>query len=71
LAAFDHGDRIAVTTPGYPAYRNLMLAMGLTPLQMPARAAEGWMPSLEAFEASGEPLPDGMLIAARPTRPVS
>ena len=40
LAAFDHGDRIAVTTPGYPAYRNLMLAMGLTPVQMPARAAE-------------------------------
>ena len=69
LAAFDHGDRIAVTTPGYPAYRNLMLAMGLTPVQMPARAAEGWVPSLEALEASGEPLPDGMLIAspANPT----
>jgi len=68
LAAFDRGDRIALTTPGYPAYRNLMLAMGLEPVLMPARAAEGWMPDLEALKASGN-LPDGMLLAspANPT----
>ncbi len=68
LAAFDHGDRIALTTPGYPAYRNLMLALGLEPVLMPARAAEGWVPDLEALKASGN-LPDGMLLAspANPT----
>ena len=68
LAAFDRGDRIALPTPGYPAYRNLMLAMGLEPVLMPARAAQGWVPDLEALKASGK-LPDGMLLAspANPT----
>ena len=68
LAAFDHGDRIALPTPGYPAYRNLMLAMGLEPVLMPARAAQGWVPDLEALKAAGA-LPDGMLLAspANPT----
>ena len=69
LAGFDRGDKIAVATPGYPAYRNLLKALGLEPVLMPARAAEGWLPSLEALVASGEPLPDGMLLAspANPT----
>jgi len=68
LAAFDRGDRIALTTPGYPAYRNLMLALGLEPVLMPARASQGWVPDLEALKASGN-LPDGMLLAspANPT----
>ena len=69
LAAFDRGDRIALATPGYPAYRNLLLALGLEPVLMPARSSEGWVPSLEALAASGDPLPDGMLLAspANPT----
>lgn len=69
LAAFDRGDRIAVATPGYPAYRNLLLALGLEPVLMSARADEGWVPSLDALAASGDPLPDGMLLAspANPT----
>ena len=69
LAGFDRGDKIAVATPGYPAYRNLLKALGLEPVLMSARAAEGWLPSLEALVASGEPLPDGMLLAspANPT----
>tara|TARA_B100000989_G_scaffold290267_1_gene263197 strand:- start:39 stop:1238 length:1200 start_codon:yes stop_codon:yes gene_type:complete len=69
LAGFDRGDKIAVATPGYPAYRNLLKALGLEPVLMSARAAEGWLPSLEALVESGEPLPDGMLLAspANPT----
>lgn len=69
LAGFDRGDKIAVATPGYPAYRNLLKALGLEPVLMSARAAEGWLPSLEALVASGEALPDGMLLAspANPT----
>ena len=69
LAAFDRGDRIAITTPGYPAYRNLMVSLGIEPVLMPARADEGWVPSLKALAESGEPLPDGILLAspANPT----
>ncbi|MBR7540474.1 aminotransferase class I/II-fold pyridoxal phosphate-dependent enzyme, partial [Mycobacterium tuberculosis] len=29
LAAFDAGARVALPTPGYPAYRNLLGALGL------------------------------------------
>ncbi|MEL0196922.1 MAG: aminotransferase class I/II-fold pyridoxal phosphate-dependent enzyme [Rhodobiaceae bacterium] len=69
LAAFDRGDRIALATPGYPAYRNLMLALGIEPILLPARAAQGWIPDLEALAANGAPLPDGILLAspANPT----
>ncbi len=29
LAMFDAGDRVAITSPGYPAYRNIMKALGV------------------------------------------
>lgn len=29
LAMFDSGDRVAITSPGYPAYRNILAALGL------------------------------------------
>src|SRR5690606_35952443 len=29
LAAFDAGDRVALPSPGYPAYRNILTALGL------------------------------------------
>ena len=69
LAAFDRGDRIALATPGYPAYRNLMLAIGIEPMLLPARADDGWVPNLAALAATGAPLPDGVLLAspANPT----
>ena len=68
LAAFDAGDHIAIATPGYPAYRNLMAALGLVPDLIPARADQAWLPDLEALEKSGT-LPDGILLAspANPT----
>lgn len=32
LACFEPGDRIAITAPGYPAYRNILIALGLEPV---------------------------------------
>ena len=68
LGAFDRGDRIALANPGYPAYRNIMLALGLEPVLLPSRAAEGWLPRLKAL-ANDSKLPDGLLLAspANPT----
>ena len=68
LAAFERGDRIGIANPGYPAYRNLMLALGLEPVLLPSRAAEGWLPQLEVLASKGN-LPDGLLLAspANPT----
>src|SRR5689334_19000372 len=31
LAAFEAGDRVALAAPGYPAYRNILSALGLEP----------------------------------------
>ena len=53
LSAFDKGDRIAIATPGYPAYFNLMLALGIKPQLLPARAAQNWMPDLESLVEIG------------------
>ncbi len=32
LACFQPGSRIAITAPGYPAYRNILIALGLEPV---------------------------------------
>ncbi len=32
LACFKPGDRVAITAPGYPAYRNILIALGLEPV---------------------------------------
>ena len=68
LSAFDRGDRIAIASPGYPAYLNSMLALGITPQLLPARATQNWKPDLEALAANGD-IPDGLLLAspANPT----
>ena len=63
MAAFDEGDRVALPTPGYPAYRNLMMAMGIEPVALPARSAQSWMPSLEEMDSWDE-LPDGLIVAS-------
>ncbi len=63
MAAFDVGDKVALPTPGYPAYRNLMMAMGIEPVALPARSSEGWMPSLAEMDSWDE-LPDGLIIAS-------
>ena len=63
LASFDIGDKIAIPNPGYPAYRNLMLGMGLEPVTLNAGPLEGWMPRLKDME-KWDNLPDGLMIAS-------
>ena len=68
LSAFDEGDRIAIPNPGYPAYRNLMMGLGLEPVLLSVGAEQGWKPVLAEME-SWDSLPDGLMIAspANPT----
>ena len=63
LAAFEAGDRIGMVEPAYPAYRNIIKAMGLTPVLLPGDPADGFRATPAAFEASPVPL-DGILIAS-------
>ena len=41
LAMFDAGDRVAITRPGYPAYRNIMTALGIEVVEIPIGPGEG------------------------------
>jgi aspartate/methionine/tyrosine aminotransferase len=66
LSAFDAGQRVGVLEPGYPCYRNTLLALGVEPVAVAAGAAEGWRPSVASLEAVG-PL-DGLVVAS-PSNP--
>lgn len=66
LAAFDVGDRVGVTEPGYPCYRNTLEALGITPVGIPIGPETGYRLTPEAVAAAG-PL-DGLVIAS-PSNP--
>jgi aspartate/methionine/tyrosine aminotransferase len=67
LAAFDVGDRVGVTEPGYPCYRNVLQAFGVDVVGIPVDASTGFVPAPEHLEAAGRL--DGFVIAspANPT----
>jgi len=68
LAAFDAGSVVAVTRPGYPAYRNILASLGCTVLPLDCPAEQGFLPTLEQLAALPEP-PAGLVLAspANPT----
>ena len=67
LAAFDVGDRVALANPGYPAYRNTLLALGLEPVLLPTTAETRFQPTVAMLEALEQPIQG--LIMASPSNP--
>lgn len=69
LAMFDPGDRIAITVPGYPAYRNILIALGLEVVEIRLEGEEGWLTSAHLEAAHREKPLKGVLFAspANPT----
>jgi len=67
LSAFEAGDRVGVCSPGYPAYRNILKALGLIPVDIPVTAATDFHPRPEMIDALSDPL-DGLLVAS-PSNP--
>ncbi len=63
LAAFDPGDRVALADPSYPAYRNILLALGIEPVSLPAGPETRYQPSIELIERAGGAL-DGLIVAS-------
>lgn len=66
LASFDAGDRVALAAPGYPAYRNILAALNLEPVDLPTTAADRFQPTVHALEKAG---PVAGLIVASPSNP--
>lgn len=70
LAAFDAGARVGLPVPGYPAYRNILSALGITVVPLPVGAATRWAPTADMIHAAHrEQRLDGLLVAspANPT----
>lgn len=66
LAAFDAGARVGVVEPGYPCYRNTLLALDMEPVPIPVGPDTRWAPTPELLDAAG-PL-DGLVLAS-PSNP--
>jgi aspartate/methionine/tyrosine aminotransferase len=66
LAAFEEGDRVGLAVPGYPAYRNILSALGLEPVPIEVGANSHWQPTPELVAAAG---PLQGLVVASPANP--
>ncbi|MBV8768776.1 MAG: aminotransferase class I/II-fold pyridoxal phosphate-dependent enzyme [Hyphomicrobiales bacterium] len=52
LACFDVGDRVAIASPGYPAYRNILEALGIEPVVIETGSSDRWAITPEAIRAA-------------------
>lgn len=66
LAAFDAGDRVALADPGYPAYRNILKALGIEVVALAAGPEHRFQPTPALLEEAGEL--DGLIVAS-PSNP--
>jgi aspartate/methionine/tyrosine aminotransferase len=63
LAAFDVGDRIAMATPFYPPYVNILTALGMVPVMLETGPETRFQPTVALLEAM-DPRPDGLIVAS-------
>lgn len=69
LAAFDPGDRVALAAPGYPCYRNILSALGIEPVLLPAELSDRFQPTEALLDKARESGPLAGLIVASPSNP--
>ncbi|MDO9442677.1 MAG: aminotransferase class I/II-fold pyridoxal phosphate-dependent enzyme [Beijerinckiaceae bacterium] len=63
LALFDAGARVAIAAPGYPAYRNILDALGIETVSIETRAETRHVVTAEMIEAAHADSPlDGVLL---------
>ena len=65
LSAFDVGDRVGLAQPGYPAYRNILQALGCQVVELPCGPETRYQPTVEmiaGLELQG-------LVLASPANP--
>ena len=68
LAAFEVGDTVVMARPGYPAYRNMLTALGCRVVELPCGPQTRFQPSVAQLDALDAP-PAGLVVAspANPT----
>ncbi|CMS38367.1 aspartate aminotransferase [Mycobacterium tuberculosis] len=68
LACFDAGDRVAMASPGYPCYRNILSALGCEVVEIPCGPQTRFQPTAQMLAEIDPPL-RGVVVAspANPT----
>ena len=68
LASFEPGDKVGLASPSYPAYRNILTALGVVPIELEAGAGQRYQATVDLVRNSPEKL-DGLIVAspANPT----
>ncbi len=69
LAAFDAGDRVALARPGYPAYRNILAALGCQVVDLPCGPQTRFQPTVDMLAVAHAQQPLDGLIVASPANP--
>ncbi len=69
LALFDVADRIAIATPGYPAYRNIMRALGLEVVEIETDETTRWALTAEHIRLAHAKKPLKGVLIASPANP--
>jgi aspartate/methionine/tyrosine aminotransferase len=67
LAAFDVGDRVAITRPGYPCYRNVLASLGCEVVELATGPETRYQPTVAMLEALDRPVQG--LVVASPANP--
>ena len=66
LSLFEPGSRVGVIEPGYPCYRNALIALGMEPVPIPVGPASRWAPTPADLDLAGHL--DGLVLAS-PSNP--
>ena len=69
LAAFEAGDRVALARPGYPAYRNILRALGCDVVEIDCGPEVRYQPTPEVLAAAHARAPLAGVILASPANP--
>ncbi|MCX7325310.1 MAG: aminotransferase class I/II-fold pyridoxal phosphate-dependent enzyme [Hyphomicrobiales bacterium] len=69
LSMFDPGQRVAISSPGYPAYRNILKALGLEVVEIPTGADTRYALSGAAIAAAHAEKPLAGVLAMSPANP--
>ncbi len=69
LGGFETGDRIGITRPGYPAYLNILTALGFEPVEIEVRPEDRWRLTVEAVERAHATAPLAGLMVESPANP--
>lgn len=67
LAAFDPGDRVVVPEPAFPAYKNILQALGVEVIRLGLGPETGFAPTVELLQGIAPPVHG--LVLASPANP--